>query len=119
MAAKLQKVTTLDPKALPATAALDMATITGARALGMEKEIGSHEAGKRADMILVRLDRPNAMPLYDAVSQLVCALKAGDVRDVMVSGRPVVRDSKILTLDTAQIAQKAAEYRAKVAASLK
>ena len=66
LAAKLQKVTTLDPQALPAATALEMATIRGARALGMEREIGSLETGKRADMIAVRLDRPNAVPLYDA-----------------------------------------------------
>jgi 5-methylthioadenosine/S-adenosylhomocysteine deaminase len=119
LAAKLQKVTTLDPQALPATVALEMATIRGARVLGMEKEIGSLEAGKRADLITVRLDRPNAVPLYDAVSQMVYALKAGDVRDVMVNGKPVVRDAKTLTLNSAQILQKAEEYRAKIRASLK
>jgi 5-methylthioadenosine/S-adenosylhomocysteine deaminase len=119
LAAKLQKVTTGNPQALPATAALEMATIRGARALGMEKEIGSLEAGKRADMIMVRIDRPNAQPIYDAVSQMVYALKAGDVRDVMVNGRPVVRDGKILTLNEAQILAKAAEYQTKVSASLK
>ena len=64
-----------------------MATIRGARALGLEKEIGSLETGKRADLITVRLDRPNAVPLYDAISQMVYALKAEDVRDVMVNGR--------------------------------
>jgi 5-methylthioadenosine/S-adenosylhomocysteine deaminase len=119
LAAKLQKVTTMNPQALPATAALEMATIRGARALGMEKEIGSLEAGKRADLIEVRIDRPHAQPLYDAVSQMVYALKGSDVRDVMVNGKPVVRDSKILTLDERQVLAKAAEYRAKVTASLK
>ena len=119
LAAKLQKVTTMNPQALPAVAALEMATIRGARALGMEKEIGSLETGKRADLITVRLDRPNAAPLYDAISQMVYALKASDVRDVMVNGKPVVRDAKILTLNEAQILAKAAEYRAKVSASLK
>jgi 5-methylthioadenosine/S-adenosylhomocysteine deaminase len=119
LAAKLAKVTTRDPQALPATAALEMATIRGARALGLEKEIGSLEPGKRADLIMVRIDRPNAVPLYDAVSQMVYALKADDVRDVMVNGKPVVRDAKILTLNQAQILQKAAEYRDKVRASLK
>jgi 5-methylthioadenosine/S-adenosylhomocysteine deaminase len=119
LAAKLQKVTTMNPQALPATAALEMATIRGARALGMEKEIGSLEVGKKADAIMVRLDRPNALPLYDAVSQMVYALKAGDVRDVMVNGKPVVRDGRILTLNQALVLQKAEEYRAKISASLK
>jgi 5-methylthioadenosine/S-adenosylhomocysteine deaminase len=119
LAAKLQKVTTLNPEVLPASAALEMATIRGARALGMEKEIGSLETGKRADLILVRLDRPNAVPLYEPISQMVYALKGEDVRDVMVNGKPVVRDGKILTLNEAQILQKAAEYRVKVSASLK
>jgi 5-methylthioadenosine/S-adenosylhomocysteine deaminase len=119
LAAKLQKVMTMDPRALPAGAALEMATMGGARVLGMEREIGSIEAGKRADLILVRLDRANAVPLYDAVSQMVYALKAGDVRDVMVNGRPVVSDGKILTLDEKQVLDKAEEYRAKIAASLK
>jgi 5-methylthioadenosine/S-adenosylhomocysteine deaminase len=119
LAAKLQKVTTMNPQALPATAALEMATIRGARALGMEKEIGSLEAAKKADAIMVRIDRPNAVPLYDAVSQMVYALKAGDVRDVMVNGKPVVRDGRILTLNQALVLQKAEEYRAKISASLK
>ncbi len=119
LAAKLAKVTTLDPQALPASAALEMATIRGARALGMEKEIGSLEPGKRADLIMVRIDRPNALPLYDPISQMVYALKASDVRDVMVNGKPVVHDAKILTLDEKAILQKAAEYRIKVSGSLK
>jgi len=119
LAAKLQKVITMDPQALPASAALDMATIGGARVLGMEKEIGSIETGKRADLIVVRLDRPNAAPIYDVVSQMVYALKADDVRDVMVNGRPVVRDGKILTLDEKAVMAKAEEYRAKISASLR
>jgi len=119
LAAKLQKVATSDPQALPAATALEMATIRGARALGMEKEIGSLETGKRADLIMVRTDRPNAVPMYDPVSQMVYALKADDVRDVMVNGKTVVRDAKILTLNQAQILLKAAEYRARISASLK
>jgi 5-methylthioadenosine/S-adenosylhomocysteine deaminase len=85
----------------------------------MEKEIGSLEPGKRADAIMVRIDRPHALPLYDAVSQMVYALKAGDVRDVMVNGKPVVRDGRILTLNQAAILQKAEEYRAKISASVR
>jgi len=119
LAAKLQKVATMNPQALPAAAAMEMATIRGARALGMEKEIGSLETGKRADLIMVRIDRPHAQPLYDAVSQMVYTLKASDVRDVMVNGKPVVRDSRILTLDEKAILAKAAEYQAKIASSLR
>jgi 5-methylthioadenosine/S-adenosylhomocysteine deaminase len=119
LAAKLQKVTALNPQALSAATALEMATVRGARALGMEKEIGSLETGKRADIISVRLDRPNAVPVYDPISQMVYALKAADVRDVMVNGRPVVRDAKILTLNQDQILQKAAEYGVRVSASLR
>ena len=119
LAAKLQKVTAMNPEVLPASTALEMATIRGARALGMEKEIGSLEVGKLADMILVNVTHPNGVPMYDPISQMVYALKADDVTDVMVNGKPVVRNGKILTLNEAEILQKAAEYRAKVSASLK
>jgi 5-methylthioadenosine/S-adenosylhomocysteine deaminase len=119
LAAKLQKVATRNPRAVPAAAALEMATMGGARVLGLESQIGSLDPGKRADIVTVRLDRPNAVPLYDPISQMVYALKAGDVRDVMVNGKPVVRDGQILTLDEKQVLLKAAEYRARIAASLK
>jgi 5-methylthioadenosine/S-adenosylhomocysteine deaminase len=118
LAAKLQKVTTGNPEALPARQALEMATILGARALGLEKEIGSLEAGKRADLISVRLDPPHAVPLYSVYSQLVYALKASDVADVMVNGRPIVRDRQPLTLDARAVLAKAAGYAAKVRRSI-
>ena len=89
------------------------------RARANDVEVWSLETGKRADMIFVRLDRANAVPLYDPVSQMVYALKAEDVRDVMVNGRPVVGDGKILTLDERAILAKAAEFGMKVKASLK
>lgn len=118
LAAKLQKATSLDPERLPARQVLEMATIAGARALGLEKEIGSLEAGKRADMILVRTDAPHAVPMYNVVSQMVYALKGGDVNDVMVNGKLVVRDRKVLTLDAGKVMGKAVEYRAKIARSV-
>ncbi|MDQ6678757.1 MAG: amidohydrolase family protein, partial [Acidobacteriota bacterium] len=99
LAAKLQKLITMDPEALPARAALDMATINGARVFGLEAKIGSLEPGKQADLITVRLDGPNAIPLYNVESQLVYALKANDVADVMVAGKWLVRDGKCLTLN--------------------
>jgi len=118
LAAKLQKVITGDPRNLSAAAAVEMATIRGARALGMEKEIGSLEAGKRADLISIRLDRPNAVPLYNVYSQMVYALKGSDVEDVMVNGRLVVKDARALTLNEAEIEAKAREYRAQIQKSL-
>jgi 5-methylthioadenosine/S-adenosylhomocysteine deaminase len=119
LAANLQKVTTGDPTALNAEQAIAMATILGARVTGLDKEIGSLEIGKRADLITVRLDRPNAVPLYNVYSQIVYALKGSDVEDVTVNGKPIVRAGRSLTLDSAQIIIKAREYGAKVAASLK
>ena len=119
LAAKLQKVTTGDPRSLPAEAAVEMATIRGARALGMEKEIGSLEAGKRADLISIRLDRPNAVPLYHVYSQIVYALKGADVQDVMVNGKLLVKDAQPLTLNAAQIEAKAEQYRRQVQGSLR
>lgn len=119
LAAKLQKVFTGDPRNLPATAAVEMATIRGARALGMEREIGSLEPGKRADLISIRLDRPNAVPLYNVYSQMVYALKGSDVEDVMVDGRLVVREARPLTLNAAEIEAKAREYAAQVQKSLR
>jgi 5-methylthioadenosine/S-adenosylhomocysteine deaminase len=118
LAAKLQKVSTMDPQALPAQQAFELATITGARALGMEKMIGSLEKDKRADMIAVDLSAPHAQPIYNVYSQLVYALKGSDVTDVMVNGKQVVKDRKMLTLNPALIAGKAAEYQAKVKKSL-
>ncbi|MGA2184865.1 MAG: amidohydrolase [Bryobacteraceae bacterium] len=118
LAADLQKVATGDPRSVPAEQALAMATILGARVLGLDKSIGSLEAGKLADMVMVRLDRPHAVPLYNIYSQLVYALKGSDVRDVMVNGRVIVSDANSLTLDSGVIIQKAREYRSHISESL-
>jgi 5-methylthioadenosine/S-adenosylhomocysteine deaminase len=118
LAAKLQKVTTGDPRALPAIQAFEMATITGARALHLEKMIGSLEKNKRADMITISLAAAHAVPLYNVYSQLVYALKGSDVTDVMVNGRLIVRDRRMLTLDARSILLKAAEYQVRVRASV-
>jgi 5-methylthioadenosine/S-adenosylhomocysteine deaminase len=119
LASKLQKLVTSDPQALPARQALELATIGGARALGLDKQTGSLEPAKRADLITVRLDRPNAVPLYDVYSQMVYALKGSDVQDVMVNGRLVVRDAQPLTIDQKQVLAKGREFGRKVAESLK
>ena len=118
LAAKLQKLVTMDPRALPARAAIDMATIDGAKALGIDKITGSLEPGKRADLIEISLDEANATPLFNIESQIVYALKGSDVRDVMINGKWVVRNRTVLTLNSATIKQKAIEYQKQVAASL-
>jgi 5-methylthioadenosine/S-adenosylhomocysteine deaminase len=118
LAAKLQKVSANNPQALPAEQAFAMATIGGARALHMDKWIGSLEKDKRADMILVSLSGAHAAPLYNVYSQLVYALKGSDVTDVMVNGRLIVRNRKMLTLDSQSILLKAAEYQEKVKKSV-
>ncbi len=118
LAAKLQKVSRMDPRALGARDALAMATIEGARALHMEKEIGSLESGKKADFILLGLDEPHAVPMYDVYSQIVYALKGSDVETVVIGGKIVMRDRTVLTLDQAAIVAKAREYRKKVEESL-
>jgi 5-methylthioadenosine/S-adenosylhomocysteine deaminase len=119
LAAKLQKVTKMDPQALEAKAAVEMATIEGAHALHMEKEIGSLEAGKKADLILIGLDAPNAVPMYEVYAQIVYALKASDVETVVIGGRVVMRDRKVLTVNESEVIAKAREYGKKVEASLK
>jgi 5-methylthioadenosine/S-adenosylhomocysteine deaminase len=119
LAAKLQKISKNDPRALGAQAVVEMATIEGARALHMEKEIGSLEAGKKGDVILISLDEPNAVPMYDVYSQLAYALKGSDVETVIVGGRVVMRDRRLLTVREPEVLAKAREYGRSVEASLK
>jgi 5-methylthioadenosine/S-adenosylhomocysteine deaminase len=118
LAAKLAKITKMDPLALNAKAVVEMATIDGAKALHMEKEIGSLEAGKKADLVLISLDEPNAVPMYDVYAQLAYALKASDVETVVIGGRVVMRDRKLLTVNEEAAIAKAREYKKTIAASL-
>ena len=118
LAAKLAKITEMDPLALNAKAVVEMATIEGARALHMEKEIGSLESGKKADLIVIGLDRPNAVPMYDVYAQLAYALKGSDVETVVIGGRVVMRDHKLLTVKEDEVVPKAREYGKRIAASL-
>ncbi len=118
LAAKLAKITKMNPLALNAPAVVAMATIDGARALHMDNEIGSLEPGKKADVILISLDEPNAVPMYDIYAQLAYALKASDVETVVIGGRVVMHDHKLLTVDEEQAIGKAREYKKKIAASL-
>ncbi|HEX4782703.1 MAG TPA: amidohydrolase [Candidatus Sulfotelmatobacter sp.] len=118
LAAKLAKISKMDPLALNAKAVVEMATIDGARALHMEKEIGSLEAGKKADLILIGLDEPNAVPMYDVYAQVAYSLKGSDVQTVIIGGRVVMRDRKLLTIDEPRVLEKAREYGKSVKESL-
>lgn len=119
LASKLAKVSTLDPTVLPAEKVFRMATIEGAKVLGMEKEIGSLETGKKADFITISLAAPHAFPEHDAYSMLVYSLKASDVRDVVIGGRVTVLDRKPQAIDVQRVLREAAAMRERVAASLR
>jgi 5-methylthioadenosine/S-adenosylhomocysteine deaminase len=118
LAAKLAKITKMNPLALGAKAVVEMATIDGARALHMQKEIGSLEAGKKADLILISLDEPNAVPMYDIYAQIAYSLKGSDVETVVIGGRVVMRSRRLLTIDEPRVLEKAREYGKSVSASL-
>src|SRR5256714_4443371 len=117
-AAKLHKLISQDPKVVTAEEAFEMATIRGARALHLDKEIGSIEKGKRADLVIVDLDDLNQTPWYNIYSDLVYATKADDVRTVIIEGRVVMRDRRLLTLNEEAIKADARRYRNRVMQSV-
>lgn len=112
LAALLPKVVTGSPVAVPAEAALAMATIEGAKAIGMDHLIGSLEVGKRADVIVVRGDAVHSRPAFSTspaniYSRLAYTTQASDVRHVYVNGRNVVRDGQVLSVDLAHVLARA------------
>ena len=117
-AAKLHKLISGDPKTLSAEQAFEMATIRGARALHLDKITGSLEAGKRADIAIVDMDSLNQTPYYNVYSALVYSTKATDVRTVIINGRVVMLDRRLLTLNERAIKIDANAYREKIIKSL-
>jgi 5-methylthioadenosine/S-adenosylhomocysteine deaminase len=117
-AAFLQKLQTGDPRAVPAGAALEMATIEGARALGMAREIGSLVAGKRADVIVVSMSSARQTPMYDPISHLVYTTRGDDVKTTIVNGRVLMRDRKVLSLDEGAVLKEARTLAARVRAAV-
>ena len=118
LAAFLQKVEQMNPEVLPARTVLGMATIDGATAIGLGETIGSLEVGKRADLIQVGFDDVHHVPTFDVVSHLVYVTDEQDVETVIVDGKVLMQDRKILTLDTKRIATEARELGARIQASL-
>lgn len=111
LAAIVQKARLLDPQAMPAATVLEMATRNGARAMGVESQAGSIEAGKRADLVLIDLKKPHLVPFTDVVSNVVYAAMGSDVDTVLVDGEVLVRGGKALTLDEERLVADAQKRR--------
>ncbi|MBD3284807.1 amidohydrolase family protein, partial [candidate division WOR-3 bacterium] len=110
LAAFVAKGQSLDPTCVPARQALRMITIDAAKAWGMDSILGSLEQGKAADITVVDLDRPNTTPCYDIYSTLVYAAGVSNVKDVYVSGKRVVKEGKVTTVDETEVLTKAEEW---------
>jgi 5-methylthioadenosine/S-adenosylhomocysteine deaminase len=117
-AAFLHKLQSRDPRAVPASAALEMATRGGAQALGMDADIGSIEPGKRADLIVVGMRRARQTPRYDVLSHLVYATHGDDVETTIVDGQVLMLDRRVLTLDEGAVLREAEQFSTKVRAAV-
>jgi 5-methylthioadenosine/S-adenosylhomocysteine deaminase len=109
MAAKLHKVQTMDPTVMDALTVLKMATIEGARALGLSHETGSLETGKKADIIVIDTRKPHLTPMYNPFSHLVYAARGQDVSHTVINGRLVMENRRLLTLDLKEVMARATE----------
>ena len=119
VASLLHKLQTGDPRVLSAREALEMATIRGARARGMERRIGSLETGKHADLIAVSVSGARQTPLYDPISHLVYVARGDDVVTSIVHGKPLMRNRKVVTLNEAGVLSDARAWADKVRAAVR
>ena len=113
-AAKLHKVHRLDPTVMSAETTLRMATLGGAKLLGAESRIGSLEPGKKADLIVLDMNKPHLTPMYNIPSHLVYAATGSDVAHSVINGRVVMRDRKLLTMDEAAVLDRLREIGARI-----
>jgi 5-methylthioadenosine/S-adenosylhomocysteine deaminase len=113
-AALLAKGASGDPRAVPAAVALKLATLNGAKALGLESEIGTLAIGKSADFIAIDLNHASTTPVYDVISTLAYAVGRDQVSDVYVAGRALMRERRLMTLDEPAVLAKAAEWRERI-----
>jgi 5-methylthioadenosine/S-adenosylhomocysteine deaminase len=114
-AAKLGKVSTLNPVNMDATTVLKMVTSWGASLLGLEKEIGTIEVDKKADIIVVDLSSPHLVPLYNPLSAIVYSASGADVKDVIVNGRVLLKDRAFVTLDPDEIIERVTAFGREIA----
>jgi 5-methylthioadenosine/S-adenosylhomocysteine deaminase len=112
LAAFLHKLANNDPTVIPAGQALAMATLGGAKAMGMDSEIGSLESGKKADIILLDMNKPHMYPKHDLTSHIVYSARASDVTTVIINGELVMEDGVLTGIDEQEVLQTA-EERAK------
>jgi cytosine/adenosine deaminase-related metal-dependent hydrolase len=103
-----------DPTVIPAETVLEMSTINGARAMGIEDQVGSIEVGKKADIILIDMDKPHLTPAPDPVSTIVYAAHGNDVDTVVIDGQIVMENRKVLTLDEGTVVEEARRRYGKV-----
>ncbi len=115
----LHKLANMDPRAMPASLALDLATRGGAAVLGMSAKIGSLEVGKQADVITVSMDGARQTPMFDAVSQLVYVTRGDDVRNTVVAGKVLMKDRQVTTLRRADVLRDARAMAERVRSTLK
>lgn len=113
-AAKLAKVFDLNPLSLNADEVLKMATTGGAAVMGLEKEIGTLEKGKKADIIVIDLNHPHFCPLYDPISALVYSANGADVKDVIVDGRVLMKEREFTTVDPDEVMGKVREISKRI-----
>jgi 5-methylthioadenosine/S-adenosylhomocysteine deaminase len=113
-AAKLHKVHRLDPTVMSAETTLRMATLGGAKLLGAQSRIGSLEVGKKADLIVLDMNKPHLTPMYNIPSHLVYAATGSDVVHSVINGRVVMRDRKLLTMDEDAVLDRMREIGARI-----
>ncbi|MBP8274036.1 MAG: amidohydrolase [Acidobacteria bacterium] len=118
-AAFLHKLANMDPRAMPASQALDLATRGGADVLGMSQKIGSLEVGKQADVITVSMDGARQTPVFDPVSQLVYVTRGDDVRNTVVAGKILMKDRQVTTLRRADVLRDARAMAERVRSAVK
>jgi len=117
-AAKLHKVAMLDPTVMDAKTAVRMATLNGAKALNLDRVVGSLEVGKKADIIVIGLDKPHLTPLYNEYSHLVYAAGGADVDSVVINGKVVMEDRRLLTINENDVMKEVRKIAIQVKKSL-
>jgi 5-methylthioadenosine/S-adenosylhomocysteine deaminase len=117
-AAKLEKSARLDPTVMSARTVIRMATCNGAKTLGLDSLVGTLEVGKKADLCIIDMNRPHLTPLYNEYSHLVYAVNGADVDTVLINGKVVMRNRKLLTIDEDEAMGRVREIALRVLRSL-